>query len=93
MIVRILIALFVAATIVTIVLTLKNDNTYTKRKIIGRAIHDYHMDMKITNWQVNYADIESYNATLFRIWDWGYTNILPEEKFEIIKPYILEEHK
>jgi hypothetical protein len=37
---------------------------------------------------VDYNDEESYEKTLFRLWDWGYTRILPKDKFEIIKPYI-----
>lgn len=32
--------------------------------------------------------MENLNSTLFRFWDWGYTNILPERYFELIKPYI-----
>lgn len=37
---------------------------------------------------VEFDDMESYEKTLFRLWDWGYTRILPPEKFELIKPYI-----
>lgn len=27
-------------------------------------------------------------VTFYRWWDWGYTRILPKDKFEIIKPYL-----
>lgn len=37
---------------------------------------------------VDYDDMENYVVTLWRLWDWGYTRILPKDKFEIIKPYI-----
>jgi hypothetical protein len=32
--------------------------------------------------------MRSYPDTVFRLWDWGYENILPKEDFELIKPYI-----
>ena len=34
--------------------------------------------------------MEDFYSTLFRLWDWGYKNILPKEDFELIKPYIEE---
>lgn len=37
---------------------------------------------------VNYDDLEDYDKTLWRLWDWGYTRILPKEKFDVIKPYL-----
>lgn len=37
-------------------------------------------------------NMETYVGTWSRLWDWGYTRILPEEDFELIKPYI-KSHK
>ena len=31
---------------------------------------------------------EEYNKTLWRLWDFGYKNILPKADYELIKPYI-----
>lgn len=76
--------------IICIIALFKNNNTLKQRQKIGRAICDYHMATEVDNWQVDYTDVEDYDKTLFRIWDWGYTNILPKEKFEIIKPFIIE---
>lgn len=69
---------------------IKNFNTYNNHRIIDDAIFKYHIDCIHKNQMilVEYEDEEDYNETLFRIWDWGYTRILPKEKFEIIKPYI-----
>jgi hypothetical protein len=39
-------------------------------------------------YEVGYDDMRDYDSTVMRIFDWGYKNILPEDKFEIIKPYI-----
>lgn len=79
--------------ILTVIIGFKNENTHKNHKIIIDAIYDYHIDM-ITSEKydqidaVDYRDMETYNSTLFRLWDWGYTRILPKEKFEIVKPYI-----
>ena len=73
-----------------IVLAFKNANTLKNRLKIIDAINRYHTDC-IRQWispSVEYGDEEDYNTTLWRLWDWGYTRILPKDKFEIIKPYI-----
>lgn len=71
---------------------LKNENTYRNHQKIIDAIYDYQIDMLNKGCyffiRVNYADAESYYDTYKRWWDWGYTRILPPEKFEVIKPYI-----
>ena len=74
-----------------ILMLVKNENAYKNRAIIIEAIYEYKTTMIISNKsedKINYADMESYDDTLYRWWDWGYENILPSDKFEIIKPYI-----
>lgn len=68
----------------------KNENTLRKQMLIGDAIHQYQLDMirKGCVILVDYSDCESYINTVFRLWDWGYTRILPPEKFRIIELYI-----
>ena len=75
---------------ILIFVLIKNSNTYKNRKIILNAIYQYKVDCAIKNisFNVDYNDMESYNMTIFRFWDFGYKNILPKEKFEIIKKYI-----
>lgn len=92
-IVLVIIFIFILAyTVICIGALFKNENTYRNRTIISDAIADYSMH-KIDRCQwnsieVDFDDMESYEATFVRWWDWGYTRILPPEKFEIIKPYI-----
>lgn len=85
-------AVSVILMIIIIYLTIKTRNAYKNQKKIMDAIYLYGVDtMKKygrNHFQVSFDDMESYNDTLYRFWDWGYTRILPKEKFEIIKPYI-----
>lgn len=73
---------------------IKNGITYRWHVLITNAIFLYHVDCEsnleidLREKIVSYNDLESYDATLFRFWDWGYKHILPKEKFEIIEPYI-----
>ena len=75
----------------------KNEVTYRNRIIILEAIQRYHAHLfkeglfEQADLMVTHMDMECYDDTLKRFWDWGYTRILPPEKFELIKPYI--EHK
>lgn len=68
----------------------KNRITYENVVKINEAIYVYQIDC-IKNGVpsiVDYGDKEDYDKTFWRFWDWGYTRILPKDKFEIIKPYI-----
>lgn len=72
------------------ILDFKNKITYENVKKINEAIYVYQIDC-IKNGVpsiVDYEYKEDYDKTLWRLWDWGYTRILPKGKFEIIKPYI-----
>lgn len=76
----------------------RNETAFKMQSIICRAIYKYHMEMIRQGngkgkYLVEYDDMENYDRTLFRFWDWGYKHILPPEKFEIIKPYIEVEKK
>ena len=37
---------------------------------------------------VDYDDMEEFDKTEKRVFDWGCKNILPKEKFELIKPFL-----
>lgn len=83
----------VLALIFLIVLSFKNQNTAKNQIKILNAITDYQndcvkKDMYKEALNVTIQDKEDYDKTFWRLWDWGYTRILPEDKYEIIKPYI-----
>lgn len=72
---------------------IRNEFVFRTHNMIIDAIHRYQMKRlkdgaHIGDFEVEYDDMESYEATFIRVWDWGYTRILPPEKFEIIKPFI-----
>lgn len=69
---------------------IKNEITAKCRLRIADAIYLYAMDQihKDEPIEVYYDDIEPYDNTFHRWWDWGYKRILPADKFEIIKPYL-----
>lgn len=92
-----MIVIFVClATILFCVLLLaKNINTFKQHELIGTAVRDYHLDLitrgahdVLANPPVDYDDMESYDRTLWRLWDWGYKRILTLDKYMYIKPYI-----
>lgn len=72
------------------VLMMKNDVTLDKRIKIIYAIRDYQVRCLYdgTSEEVDWSDMESYDNTLWRLWDWGYTRILPKEKYKIVEPFI-----
>lgn len=73
-----------------LVMLVKNEVTYRQQIRICDAIYRYSMVCARSGVkrEVEFEDIEPYNSTLFRLWDWGYTRILPPDKFEIIKDYV-----
>lgn len=77
--------------ILCLYLAIKNENTFRQHIRINRAIHDYLTDCAWDGKEVDlsiYDRMCSYGSTLWRLLDWGYTNILPPEDFEKIKKYI-----
>lgn len=91
----IVIAIFLFSIFFSLLLLVKNNVTYHNYIILTDAIANYQKDLVdkgkydlYGNNPVEFDDMESYDKSLFRLWDWGYENILPKEKYEIIKPYI-----
>lgn len=54
------------------------------------AIYDYSIDKihKAEDPLVDFDDMESFDSTYYRLWDFGCKRILPKEKYELIKEYI-----
>lgn len=90
----IFLVLYILFFVMAIIFLIKNFITYHWHTLIVDAIFWYYVDCEssleidLREKLVCYNDLESYDATLFRFWDWGYKHILPKEKFEIIEPYI-----
>ena len=87
----VILIIFISFAAVLIFYLAKNEVTFIHHKRIANAIHRYCMHKIITkeyDEEVHYTDMEPYDKTLKRFWDWGYTRILPKDKFEIIKPFL-----
>jgi hypothetical protein len=88
-----LLGVFLLGVIGCFYMSIKCDNTYKNHLIIANAIYLYNKHLIDTGEYtekniVSYSDMEDYDTTLCRVWDWGYTRILPPEKLELIKPFI-----
>ena len=84
----VLISLIVLTLLIGAFLIIKNENTFAQQVKIINAIYAYHIEHGYTD--VYYSDMEPYESTMRRLWDWGCTRILPKEKYELIRPYIKE---
>ena len=82
--------IYIGVIVVFALFLIKNNITCMHHFTILDAVLEYRIECVENNTKmaVDYNDLENYDKTLFRIWDWGYTRILPKDKFEIIKPYI-----
>ena len=98
MVKEIILTVCILTLIFCVIAIAKNINTFNCHDKIGKAIKKYKIVcIQNHDWEalhfVEYKDMEYYMKTLCRLWDWGYTRILPKDKFEIIKPYIVRDRK
>ena len=70
------VVIFGIASIFGIFMMVKNNNTADKRDHIINAIYIY--NLKHYNNKISYDYMEDYETTLYRLWDWGYKNIVPK---------------
>lgn len=97
---RLIMAALIVFWIFLVFLIFRVNVVYKNHMIITDAILEYRLDKihstddykeiseLFANPDVDYEDMELFEATLFRLWDFGYKNILPLEKFELIEPFI-----
>lgn len=77
--------------IIVIFVGIRNEVVTNNRRKIMKAIcnHYHYARMSRTPFvNIRHSEMEPYFRTYFRLWDWGYTRIVPPEVFEKIKPYI-----
>lgn len=87
-----IIAVLILCSVFGLILLVKNDNTYHQYMKILMAIHKYGNDTGEHSKAIEYMhSMKQYEVTLFRLWDWGCTRIVPKDVYEVIKPYIGKE--
>ena len=81
---------FLAFFILIGIIILKIIITGVNHWVITDAIRDYQMEciMSEREYFVDYEDKEDFEETMFRWWDWTHHRILPEEKYNLLMPYI-----
>ena len=65
---------------------IKNIHTYNIRGKIFEAIDAYNDNSNLD--KISYKNIEAYEKTLYRFWDWGTKRIVDEHTYTKIKDYI-----
>ena len=84
-----IIAVLILFFVFEVVLLIKTDNTYHQYMKILKAINKYGTDTGEHSKAIEYMhSFEEYDKTLYRLWDWGCTRIVPKDVYEVIKPYI-----
>lgn len=83
--------IFSVALVLTIIfvflLLYKNDITYKHHIRLIDAIFEYQNNNNFTT-DISYDQIEDYGRSLFRLWDWGYKNIVSKDVYKKIEKYI-----
>lgn len=77
-------------------LLIRNEFVYRAQQAICMAIFLYRkrrIEDGLRDYEVSFDDMREYGNMMWRLWDWSYKQVLPPEKFEIIKPYIQKEKK
>jgi hypothetical protein len=94
--INVVMVILVLAAVCYIMMLIKVNNAYRNCSILLEAVHLYNIDV-INSVDYRKEDLIEYEKylgegvltrTLFRLFDWGYTNILPQEVFERIIPYL-----
>lgn len=84
-------SLYLTIYMMCMLLFIKSFITLNSRIKIINAIYYYRCDCikKSIKPTINYNDMESFNSTLLDLFCWNEKSVLPKNKYEIIKEYIL----
>ena len=76
------------------IMLVKTEVTSKHLNMLLEATHAYNLDCidrDALDEMLNYFDIfPTYDSVLYRLFDWGYDNILPKEVMDKIRPFIKE---
>ncbi len=86
---ELLIIIFLSLACFCLFMIAKNENTYKQRLKIIKAEYGYNSERINNNdYEILDVELEPYNKTLYRLWDWGFKNIVDKESYEKIKDYL-----
>lgn len=80
------------ALLLSIVMLFKNHNTFKNHNKVSKAIYNYNAyviwnEKEFENELIEYDCMESYDKTLFRLYDWGCQRIVSKDVYEKIESY------
>lgn len=80
---------FLLIVILCLVLIIKAEVGFRHYEMLLDTVLTYGLESEEYDKSIEIMEhMRSYPDMVFRLWDWGYENILPKEDFELIKPYI-----
>ena len=85
-----LVLIFLILVAILVFLLIKNEVTFSQRNKVIDACYQYSIceNISVENLIEIYNSMEDYDKTLFRLWDWGYKNIISKAEYEKIQKYI-----
>lgn len=90
--IMLLVAVLMVLTLM-LAIDMRHDIVVQNRKRVRNAIISYmrYCEMHHKPIQVDYVhDMEDFDDTLYRFYDWGCKNILPKEKYDLVKAFMNE---
>ena len=77
-------------TLLGLMMEMRRSSVMDNRKLIVNAIGLYqkHCRLNYLPIEVDFIDMEDFDDTFKRFYDWGYTRILPKKKYELVKSFI-----
>ena len=89
------VVILVMILVCVVILEIKVDNAYRNCCILVDAIYLHNIDVINSDdykeeYLIEYDVSNEMTRSLFRLFDWGYTNILPQDIYEQVVPYLDE---
>lgn len=84
------VCMVLAGVVYTVLLMIRNELAYKQFIRLTDAVYAYINECILQETQpvVQFSDFADYDDIASRVWDWSDRDILPPEKYEIIKPFL-----
>ena len=93
LVVIVLLSVFGCGLVFALYMLIRTEVVFRNQVAVCNAVHEYHksrFEQGDYDFERLWDHVEEFDHTLWRLWDWGCTRILPPDKFELIKPFFGE---